>query len=161
MFDADSGIDEVLATAARIHDDNPLNEYHFDFNAKAGAPYKLPMPKFNLALAAEFRHIGSSNGFEIYQMLTSKLDSPRTDNMFHLASKIQGLGRTDVCRGVAQTTRFVAFLESRIKEFLVETGEIPPTKTRPEFSAKRSTRTPWAESRTPRSGSPTTRVSRL
>ena len=58
--------------------------------------------------------------------MTAKLDPARSDNVFHLAIEIRGLGGLGACENFDQTVRFVQFLEKTQKEYLIETGEVFP-----------------------------------
>ena len=62
----------------------------------------------------------------MFRKLTRKLDPPRSDNAFHLANGIQGLGGLNACKDFTQTVRFVVFIEGKIKGYLMETGEVFP-----------------------------------
>ena len=92
IFDRDTGLSEVIAVCTRIEGKEPLQEYGFEFEAKADALYKLLMPRLNVALATEFRQIGSSNGFELYRQIARKLEPPKSDNTFTLQNELRGLG---------------------------------------------------------------------
>ena len=90
------------------------------------------MPRLNVALSTEFRQIGSTNGFELYRQVVRKLDPPKSDNTFHLANQLRGLGGTSACKDFPQTVRFLRFFEGKLKEYLRETGQVFP----PDDSAR-------------------------
>ena len=99
----------------------------FKSEEKADALYKLVMPRLPVDLATEFRQTGgATNGFELFRKLVNKLDPARSDNAFHLANEIRGLGGVGACKNFDQTVRFVQFFEKRLKEYLIEIGEIFP-----------------------------------
>ena len=105
----------------------PVDPHLFRFSLESSDLYKLLMPRLNVALATEFRQIGSTNGFELCRKVCIKIDPPKSNNVFYLSNEIRGLGGTTACKDFAQTCRFVLFLESRLKEFLIETGQsFPP-----------------------------------
>ena len=55
-----------------------------------------------------------------------KLNPPRADSSFHLSNEIRGLGGVNLCKDFAHTVQFVKFLDSRMDEYQIETGEIFP-----------------------------------
>ena len=126
-FTADS-LADIAALATKVEKREPaINAYLFKFDEKADALYKLVMPCLPVDLANEFRQTGGvTNGFELFRKLVNKLDPARSDNAFHLATEIRGLGGVGACKNFDQTVRFVQFFEKRLKEYLIETGEIFP-----------------------------------
>ena len=92
-----------------------------DYATKAVTLYRLLVPKLNFDLSTEFRNSAPDNGFELWRLLQRKLDPPRADVEFHLVNDIRKHARTS-CANFDQTVRFIAFLESKRREFGVETG---------------------------------------
>ena len=82
------------------------------------------MPKLDVTLSTELRQTGTSNGFELFRQILRKLDPPMSDPTFHLENELRALSGTPVAKDFPQTVRFVHFLESKIKDYLMETGEI-------------------------------------
>ena len=117
-----TGLLEVIEVCEKVDNRTPVDADMFEFATKSDTLYKLLMPRLNLSLSTEFRQIGTSNGFELFRKVIRKLDPPKSDNTFHLANEIRGLGGTSPCKDFAQTCRFLLFLENRLKEFLIETG---------------------------------------
>ena len=118
----------VIKLATDIEKRSPaLDHFLFKFEEKADVLYKLVMPRLPPGLATEFRQTGGeSNGFELFRQLTQKLEPARSENAFHLANEIRGLGGVGSRKNFEQTVRFVKFLNSRMKEILFETGQVFP-----------------------------------
>ena len=91
----------------------------FDYPAKASTLYKMLVPRLN---STEFRNSAPDNGFELWRLLNRKLDPPRADVAFHLANDIRKHARTN-CTSFDQTVKFISFLESKKREFGIETGK--------------------------------------
>ena len=60
-----------------------------NFHEKADALYKLLMPKLSVSLSTELRQVGTPNGFELFRLLTHKLDPPHADCAFRLAIELR------------------------------------------------------------------------
>ena len=90
----------VIKLATDIEKRPPaLDHFLFKFEEKADALYKLVMPRLAVDLATEFRQIGGeSNGFELFRKLTQKLEPARSENAFHLANEIRGVGGIGLAR---------------------------------------------------------------
>ena len=54
----------------------PDSDASFNFFEKSDALYKLLMPKLSVSLSTELRQVGTPNGFELFRLLTQKLDPP-------------------------------------------------------------------------------------
>ena len=67
-----------------------VDDVTMDWQAKANDLYKLLLPKLNLELSTELRHITVDNGFELWRLLNRKLDPPRTNLGFHMAVSQKG-----------------------------------------------------------------------
>ena len=80
------------------------------------------MPKLDDVLSNELAQTGEENGFEFFLQLTRKIDSPRVDLAFDLKAEIEGPGK-HVCSAFALTARFLAMLDQRVRDFVLETGE--------------------------------------
>jgi hypothetical protein len=98
-----------------------------DYSNKAITLYRILIPKLNFDLSTEFRNSAPDNAFELWRLLNRKLDPPRADVEFHLINDIRKHARTPRAR-FEQTVRFIAFLETKRREFGVETGtNLDPT----------------------------------
>jgi len=95
----------------------------FSFHEKADALYKLLMPKLPVGLSTELRQVGTPNGFELFRLLTQKLDPPRADCAFHLANELSSCAPPLPCEDFAQTVRFVKFFDQKQLDYTPETGE--------------------------------------
>ena len=93
----------------------------FDFPGKAITLYRLTAPKLNMDLSTEFRNSSPDNGFELWRLLNRKLDPPRADLEYHMKNDLRRHARIN-CTDFSQTVRFVAKLESKRREYQVETG---------------------------------------
>ena len=82
----------MIAFRVKTEPEAPALEFGFDFDVKADAPYKLIMPRLLVTLVTESTQVGATNGFEVFQRFTQKLDPPRADSAFHFANEIRGLG---------------------------------------------------------------------
>ena len=100
-----------------------IDDVTMEWSEKAGALYKLLLPKLNIDLSTEYRNAASENGFELWRLINRKMDPPRADLDFHLINGIQRLARSN-CVDFAQTVRFVNHLETRKLEFQTETGSV-------------------------------------
>ena len=84
------------------------------------------MPKLPVSLSTELRQVGTPNGFELFRLLTQKLDPPRADCAFHLANELRSCAPPQPCKDFAQTVRFVKFFDQKQLDFTTETGEMFP-----------------------------------
>ena len=82
-------------------------EFGFDFHVKADVLYKLMMPDLDEIQGAEVMQTGKSNDFELFRLLSRKIDPSRDDLASDMRTELQGLGK-HTCRDVLQTFRFVA-----------------------------------------------------
>ena len=82
--------------------------------------YRILIPKLNFDPSTEFCNSAPDNGFGLWRLLNRKLDPPRADVEFHFISDIRKHART-TCASFEQTVRFITFLESKRREFGVET----------------------------------------
>ena len=79
------------------------------------------MPRLGVGLATELPQVGKPNDFELWHLLNKKLDPQRDIQNCHLESAARDLGGTS-CSDFAQTMRFPRLLETKDKDFLIETG---------------------------------------
>ena len=61
------------------------------------------------------------NGFELFRQLVRKLDPPKVDVAFDMKAEIEGFGK-HVCSNFGQTARFFAILDTRVRDYALETG---------------------------------------
>ena len=116
------GIDPLWQDAKKANGNvDPFDPSAVDYATKAVTVYRLLVPKLNFDLSVEFRNSAPDNGFELWRLLQRKLDPPRADVEFHLVNDIRKHARTSRAN-FDQTVRFIAFLESKRREFGVETG---------------------------------------
>ena len=83
------------------------------------------MPKLDEVLSNELAQTGEQDGFEMFRQLVRKVDPPKADVAFDLKAEIEGLGK-HVCSNFAQTARFLAMLDTRVRDFVLETGKAFP-----------------------------------
>ena len=94
----------------------------FNFYEKSDALYKLLMPKLSVSLSTELRQVGTPNGFELFRLLTQKLDPPRADSDFHLANELRSCAPPTPCKDFAQTVRFIKYFDQKQLDYTTETG---------------------------------------
>ena len=117
-----AGMEPLWLAAMKANDGiAPFDPALVDYATKAVTLYRLLVPKLNFDLSTEFRNSAPDNGFELWRLLQRKLDPPRADVEFHLVNDIRKHARTS-CANFDQAVRFIAFLESKRREFGVETG---------------------------------------
>ena len=99
--------------------------FGFDYDTKADILYRLLMPRLDEVLSNELAQTGEEDGFELFRQLVRKLDPPKPDAAFDLNADIEGLGK-QVCTSFLQTVRFLAMLDQRVRDYVLETGEAFP-----------------------------------
>ena len=119
-------LNEVEMLRKKTEPSAPDLDPSFNFHEKADALYKLLMHKLSVSLSTELRQVGTPNGFELFRLLTQKLDPPRADCAFHLANELRNCAPPQPCKDFAQTVRFVKFFDQKQLAFTTETGEIFP-----------------------------------
>ena len=80
------------------------------------------MPRLPLELATHLRHVGSTNGVELYRRVVRKTGPPQKNDAFHMGNEIRGLSGKGTLKDFSQTCRFLAFLDQKRKHYLLEIG---------------------------------------
>ena len=68
-----------------------LSVWNFEREAKADHIYKLLMTRLDVGLATKLRQVGKPNGFELWRLLSKKLDPRRDNQNFHLESAVRDI----------------------------------------------------------------------
>ena len=104
------------------------DEYGFEYDVKTDILYRLITPKLDEVMSAVFAQSGEESGFELFRQLSRKIDPPRVDVAFDVKDEIEGLGKHS-CSNFAQTARFLAMLNQRVRDFVFEAGEQFPLES--------------------------------
>jgi hypothetical protein len=116
---------QAAITAAQDRGDKAPTYFGFDHEAKKDVLYRLLMPKLDDVLSNELAQVGDEDGFELFRRMVRKLDRPKADIYFELKTDIEGLGK-HVCANFQQTVRFLTMLDTRVRDFVLETGKSFP-----------------------------------